>query len=159
VRATLDSHKPFRDFVYCCVGGSGSPMYVKASGKPVFDTNGEFRGYRGTGTDVTERKRAEDALRDSEEALGRSEVRRTQAQRRRHTGHGVYDATTMRYLYWSDETYRIWGFDPQQGLPSRENIWQRIHPDDRDRVWEVLQEALRQKKDFVAKFRILLPDG
>jgi PAS domain S-box-containing protein len=58
VRETLQSRKPFRDFVYCCVGGNGSPMYVKASGKPVFDTNGEFRGYRGTGTDVTATMRA-----------------------------------------------------------------------------------------------------
>ena len=59
VRATLDSRKPFRDFVYCSVGGNGSPMYVRASGKPVFDTNGEFRGYRGTGTDVTAIMRAQ----------------------------------------------------------------------------------------------------
>src|SRR6476646_10829582 len=43
VRATLDSRKPFRDFVYCSVGANGCPMYVKASGKPVFDANGEFR--------------------------------------------------------------------------------------------------------------------
>ena len=60
VRATLDSRKPFRDFVYCSVGGNGSPMYVKASGKPVFDANGEFRGYRGTGTDVTAIMRAQE---------------------------------------------------------------------------------------------------
>jgi hypothetical protein len=33
--------------------GNGSPMYVKASGKPAFDSNGPFHGYRGTGTDVT----------------------------------------------------------------------------------------------------------
>ena len=59
VRATLDSRKPFRDFVYCSVGGNGSIMYVKASGKPVFDVNGEFRGYRGTGTDVTAIMRAQ----------------------------------------------------------------------------------------------------
>jgi PAS domain S-box-containing protein len=58
LRATLESRKPFRDFVYCSVGGTGSPMYVKASGKPVFDVNGEFRGYRGTGTDVTATMRA-----------------------------------------------------------------------------------------------------
>ncbi len=65
-RAALDSRKPFRDFVYCSVDGNGSPMYVKASGKPVFDTNGEFRGYRGTGTDVTaiiRAQRAEESLR------------------------------------------------------------------------------------------------
>ena len=66
VRATLDSRKPFRDFVYCTAGGDGSPMYVKASGKPVFDANGEFRGYRGTGTDVTAIMRAQEALRESE---------------------------------------------------------------------------------------------
>jgi PAS domain S-box-containing protein len=53
VRATLDSHQPFRDFVYCAGGGDGSPMYVRASGKPVFDALGRFCGYRGTGTDVT----------------------------------------------------------------------------------------------------------
>jgi PAS domain-containing protein len=46
VWATLDSRKPFRDFVYRGLGGNGSPMYVKTSGKPVFDANGEFRGYQ-----------------------------------------------------------------------------------------------------------------
>jgi PAS domain S-box-containing protein len=53
VWTALDARKPFRDFVYRSLSGDGSPMYVKASGKPVFDVNGEFRGYRGTGTDVT----------------------------------------------------------------------------------------------------------
>ena len=58
VRAALNSRKPFRDFVYCSMGGDGSPMYVKASGKPVFGADGEFRGYRGTGADVTATMRA-----------------------------------------------------------------------------------------------------
>ena len=153
VRETLDSRKPFRDFVYCALGGNGSPMYVRASGKPVFDANGEFRGYRGTGTDVTALMRAQEEQRRGEASLA-------QAQRLSHTGSWVYNATTMRYLYWSDEGYRVWGFDPLQGLPSRENMWQRIHPDDRDRVWEEVQEALRQKRDLAAtEFRIVLPDG
>ena len=60
LRATLDSRKPFRDFTYRSMGANGSAMYVKASGKPVFDANGEFRGYRGTGTDVTVTMRAEE---------------------------------------------------------------------------------------------------
>lgn len=58
VWAALDARKPFRDFIYCAAGGNG-PMYVKASGKPIFDSNGEFRGYRGTGTDVTAIMRAQ----------------------------------------------------------------------------------------------------
>ena len=72
VLATLDLRKPFRDFVYCAAGGNGSPMYVKASGKPVFDAEGEFRGYRGTGTDVTaimRAQRAEASLRTVEAEL------------------------------------------------------------------------------------------
>src|SRR6202795_2040937 len=44
----------------------GSPMYVRASGKPLFDANGEFHGYRGTCTDVTEIMHAQEALRESE---------------------------------------------------------------------------------------------
>jgi PAS domain S-box-containing protein len=60
VRATLDSRQPFRDFVYCSARRNGSPIYVKASGKPVFGANGEFRGYRGTGTDVTAIIRAQE---------------------------------------------------------------------------------------------------
>jgi PAS domain S-box-containing protein len=95
--------------------------------------------------DLTKRKRAEEAL--------------SQAQRLSRTGNWVYNATTMRYLYWSDESYRIWGFDAMHGLPSRKRMWQRIHPDDRDRVREKVQEAVRQKGDFRYEFRLLLPDG
>ena len=95
--------------------------------------------------DLTERKRVEEAL--------------SQAQRLTRTGNWIYDATTMRYLYWSDESYRIWGFDPLQGLPSRQSMWERIHPEDRDRVWGAVQEAVHQKRDFTAEFRLLLPDG
>jgi PAS domain S-box-containing protein len=60
IRTTLDSRKPFRDFVYRGLSDNGSPMYVRASGKPVFDGNGEFRGYRGTGIDVTAAMRAQE---------------------------------------------------------------------------------------------------
>jgi PAS domain S-box-containing protein len=60
VRATLEARRPFRDLVYRSARGDGTLMYVKASGKPVFDANGEFRGYRGTGADVTALMRAQE---------------------------------------------------------------------------------------------------
>ena len=69
VRAALDAREPLRDFVYCDVSGNGSPMHVRVGGKPVFDANGEFRGYRGTGTDVTTLIRAQEALRESERSV------------------------------------------------------------------------------------------
>src|SRR6202049_5011091 len=74
VRETLDARRPFRDFVYRSVSGNGTPMYVKASGKPVFDANGEFLGYRGTGTDVTatiRAQRVEESLRTVQAELAR----------------------------------------------------------------------------------------
>ncbi len=83
VWATLDSRKPFHNFVYCSVDGTGSPMYVKVSGKPVFDANGEFRGYRGTGTDVTaiiRGQQAEASLRTVEAEARESEQRYRKAQ-------------------------------------------------------------------------------
>jgi len=87
----------------------------------------------------------------------RSEAYLTEAQRLSHTGTWVLNPTTMQYLYWSDESYRIWGFDPLQGFPSRDSLWQRIH--DRDKVWEEIQEAVRQKKDYSGEFKIVLPNG
>src|SRR6266513_930198 len=102
--------------------------------------------------DLTERKQAEDRLRRSEAWLSR-------AQRLSRSGNWVYSATTKLYIYWSDESYRIWVVDPLRGLPSGEDMWRRIHPDDRDRVRETVQEAVRQKTDFTTEFRILLPDG
>ena len=54
-------------------------MYVKASGKPVFDANGEFRGYRGTGADVTEQEQLT-------QELQRRETYLAEAQRLSQTG-------------------------------------------------------------------------
>jgi PAS domain S-box-containing protein len=101
--------------------------------------------------DLTQRQRAEEAVRRSEAYLA-------EAQRLSHTGTSVYNATGT-LLYWSQENYRIWGLDPLQGLPDRETAWQRIHPDDRDRVRAQVLEALRQKREYLVEFRIVLPDG
>jgi PAS domain S-box-containing protein len=81
VWATLDSRKPFGDFVYCSVDRSGSPMYVKVSGKPVFDANGEFRGYRGIGTDVTALRTIEAEARENERRYREAQLELAHANR------------------------------------------------------------------------------
>src|SRR6267378_1887139 len=69
-----DAHQPFRDFVYSTLSEDGSPVYVRSSGKPLFDASGNFLGYRGTGTDITATIRAdhaEQALRKAQAELAR----------------------------------------------------------------------------------------
>jgi PAS domain S-box-containing protein len=65
-RETLDAHLPFRDFELARPTPNGGKRYVSVSGLPLFDETGRFIGYRGVGRHITERKRAEEALRESE---------------------------------------------------------------------------------------------
>ena len=149
-RETLDAHLPFRDFELARPGPDGRKRYVSVSGLPVFEKSGRFIGYRGVGRHITDRKRAEEALRRSETYLA-------EAQRLSNTGTLVFNATSP--VYWSEESYRIWGLDPLEGLPSRETVLQRIHPDDRERVNVEIDQALLQKRNFVLEFRIMPPEG
>jgi PAS domain S-box-containing protein len=149
-RETLDAHLPFRDFELARPMPDGGKRYVSVSGLPVFDKSGRFIGYRGVGRHITERKRVQ-------EALKRSEAYLTEAQRLSHTGTIVFNATGP--VYWSEESYRIWGFDPRQGFPDLESVLERIHPDDRDIVNKEAFEALRQKRKYAIELRVVPPDG
>jgi PAS domain S-box-containing protein len=118
--------------------------------EPLRDRLGRVVQWYGQSVDIDEGKKAEDRLRRSEAYLA-------EAQRLSHTGTWAFDETTT--LYWSDESYRIWGFDPLHGPPSREAMWERVHPDDRDRVRQGARQARRQRRDYAVEHRILLPDG
>jgi PAS domain S-box-containing protein len=67
--ATLERREPFRDFVYTIRRVDGSLGFVSISGKPVFDAEGRFSGYRGVARDITERQRAAEALREAQAEL------------------------------------------------------------------------------------------
>lgn len=58
-RAVLDAREPFRDFVYCSRGDDRQPIYIRISGVPSFDDAGRFLGYRGTGSNITDRLETE----------------------------------------------------------------------------------------------------
>ncbi len=88
-------------------------------------------------------------------ALRRSEAYLAEAQGLSHTGSAAYNDTTI--LNWSDETYRILGFDPRKGLPSRAAVLQRIHPDDRERALEEAQQAVGQKRDYRLEYKSNYP--
>jgi PAS domain S-box-containing protein len=102
--------------------------------------------------DLSEQKRAEEALRRSEAYLA-------EAQRLTHTGSWAFSPTNPRSSYWSSEYYRIYGFDPAKDSALRSAVFERIHPDDRARRDQKFEDALVTKQDFEDDFRIILPDG
>jgi PAS domain S-box-containing protein len=118
--------------------------------EPMRDQQGRTIQWYGLSVDIDEGKKAEDRLRRSEEYLA-------EAQRLSHSGVAAYNETAI--LYGSEEIYRLWGFDLAQGVPSREAVFQRIHPDDRNRLNAEVQRAVSEKRRYSIGYRILLPDG
>jgi PAS domain S-box-containing protein len=91
--------------------------------------------------------------------LQRREAYLSEAQRVAHTGSWAWRVAGREALYLSEEWYRIYGFDPEEGIPSWEKRLERIHPEDRARWQSVLDRATAEKSDYEMEFKILLPDG
>ena len=130
----------------------GEYRWHQARGDPLRDRDGRIIQWYGVAVDIDDAKKAEDRLRRSQAYL-------SEAQRISNTGSWGINPATREILYWSEECYRIWGFDPAQGVPCRASVFQRIHPDDRGRMLDEVEGALRQKRDYTIEFRIVLPDG
>jgi len=91
--------------------------------------------------------------------LRRREAYLAEAQRLTHTGSWVWRVTGRDALHLSEEWYRIYGFDPKEGIPAWEERLQRIHPEDRAKWQGAIDRAIDEKGDYEVEFRILLPDG
>jgi PAS domain S-box-containing protein len=116
--------------------------------KPLKDAEGRVVRWYGGATDIEARKQAE-------QAPHRSEAYLAEAQRLTHTGSFVWDPIALRWSHWSEEMFRIFGFDPQDGIPTNIDLAKRIHPED----MEYVMSAVRQKIDYIMNHRIILPDG
>ena len=101
--------------------------------------------------EIPERKRAEEALQDSEAKL-------KEAQRIAQLGHWELDVVADT-LYWSDEIYRIFGLAPQEFIATYEAFLQAVHPEDRDFVNNAYIESVKNRTQYDIVHRILLKDG
>ncbi|MBI4315333.1 MAG: MEDS domain-containing protein [Chloroflexi bacterium] len=129
----------------------GTRRWITARGEVKRDASGRIAGLRGTAQDITERKQAEEALHQSERNLA-------EAQRMAHIGSHVYDVRADR-LYWSEEVLRIFGISPQDFGGVVADFLDRIHPDDRQRVEQTIEQAIATTGRGEFDHRIIRPDG
>jgi signal transduction histidine kinase len=94
----------------------------------------------------------------AEKALLRTEAYLIDAQTLAHSGSWAWNVTTREVLHWSAECFRLYGFDQKNGLPSWEQWDQRLHPDDRQKRYQTVEDAICQKTDYELDYRIVLPD-
>jgi PAS domain S-box-containing protein len=165
------------DVEYRIRRSDGTYGWFKTRGTPIRDTEGRIVKWFGTCTDISDRKRVEQALKDQDQELRqardlleikvmertkelrRSEAYLEEAQRLSKTGSWARVSATGEMRYWSEECYRVLGFEPQDGLPRFETFLQHVHPDDQRKVWETAERAGREKVDYEVDYRIVHPGG
>ena len=130
----------------------GSEFDAALACAPLADEQGRPAGFVANIEDISDRKRAEEALRRSEAYLA-------DAQRLSHTGSWARDIATGQLTHASEEYCRLFGLDPQRDPPSSGELYKRIHPEDRGRVADIIEKAARERIDYEVDYRVVLPDG
>jgi len=156
-----------RDFVLknvaVCLGALGQPqsweirkvrkngtvLWVRENAKAVRRSNNQVIVLVAC-EDITERKLTEDALRQSQLYLA-------EAQKIARTGYFRWGITTGE-IFWSDEVYRIYGYEPDE-KPAIELAMQRTHPEDLARTQQHLENLMQEERDWEYEYRLLMPNG
>ena len=129
----------------------GTQLHVASRWSLQRDDHGRPIGTLETNNDITDRRRAADELRRAQETY------LAEAQQLSHTGSFGWSIASGE-IFWSRESFRIFGYDP--GVrPTIERVMQRVHPDDRDLVQQVIDRAVTERQDFDFEHRLLMPDG
>ena len=128
----------------------GTTFPAMVTDTPVFDEAGILTAIIGISTDITELKNTEE--------LRRSEASLAEAQRIAHLGSWRWDLKTGE-VWWSDETYRIYGYEPQQFSPTLATVAEIFHRDDRHLFRAVINDASRKNATCDFEHRIVRPNG
>ncbi len=152
VSLVLASRQPLRDYVAgICRPDQDETTWALVNAEPEYDDAGEIARVIVSFIDLTGRKRAEEALRDSERRLAES-------QRLAHVGSWELNLIN-NVLKWSDEIFRIFEIDPQKFGATYEAFLNAIHPDDREAVNFAYTNSLKTKTPYTIDHRLLFADG
>ncbi len=134
-------------------GGAGGPevRWLAGHGQLLATPDGRGRRMFGVNYDITPRKEAEQVLRATEASLA-------EAQRIARTGSFDWEPATGR-TWWSDEMYRILGYEPQSVDPTYVAFVARVHPADQPRVAARMAATMRHDAPYQFEFRVVRPDG
>jgi PAS domain S-box-containing protein len=146
------SKEPFQGLENTNIHREGRHVTLETSGVPILDTDGNLLGYRGVDRDITKRKQAEEALRESE--------RRYRLLIENNPTVAWVTSQDGRTVFISSNVEKVYGYTPDEVLAIGDELWfDRIHPDDRDRVQEAFRSLFDRKVQFNVEYRIQRKDG
>ena len=130
----------------------GRVKYLRVVGRPASNESDRCE-FVGAVTDITHQKRAEEAARRSESYL-------SEAQKLTRSGSWAWNVCTQE-VFWSQEMFRIFGYDPEKTQLTMSTFLERVHPGDRPVLVQRAKIESEQTEGRVSEgdFRIVLPDG
>ncbi len=147
----LSEHRPWHNLEFRIVLPSGDIRWVDSAGGGIYDASGTLHRVLGINMDITERKRAEERLRASEERL-------QLAMKVGRMGSWDWDVLTGR-VEWSPGHFELLGLRPGDVQPSYEAWASHVHRHDLPGVEKVLQLAMASRDEYRADFRVVWADG
>jgi two-component system sensor kinase FixL len=147
--SAFDARQPFV-MQYRLRRNDGEYRWISDQGVPRYDPDGRFAGYIGSCVDVTELVNKDQALRDSEERM------RVAAEA---VNLGIWEWDLSKDEIWATNARRALLGWPASGKISLNDFMCRLHPDDRDRVQQTINDAIHSGEDFDSEYRLILPDG
>lgn len=148
-------HEPFYNLESLHVHKNGHLIVVETNAAPIFDLDGEFRGYRGISRDITDRKRVEKSLKERELQI---------ASIANNISCSIYRLVMrieldMEMVFISTGLYEITGILPETVMADPQKFFELIHPEDRERCQRVLHDAINSLQPFTNEFRLISTTG
>ena len=149
--AALTVESPTQSHEHPVIAPDGETRWQRWTNRALFDARGKAVAYQAIGEDITERKQAEEALRESEERL-------RQIAETIEDVFWITDWQNQETLFASRAYEEIWGRSLQDLYADARNWADAIHPEDRERAWENFVE-LGEGNSYDEEYRIVRPDG